>query len=156
MEGRADAAAGWLDRAEAEMPGHPAVAFARGSAFARVWRWEEAAGAFAAATAKAADNAGGWAQLAMALGSLGREPEALAAAQRGLALAPRDADLLRVQALALRGLGAPPAPAGAALRAYDEFRPPDRATDVRIACIASVPLCASERDPIHVHDLIPP
>ena len=153
-QGRTPEAVGWLDRAEREMPGHPAIAYARGAAFARVWRWSEAADAFGAAMAKATSNAPGWGQLAMALGSIGREQEALVAAQRGLALAPRDADLLRVQALALRGLGASPDWADSALEAYDRHRPPDRAADLRIACVGSVPLCASERDPVHVHEMI--
>jgi tetratricopeptide (TPR) repeat protein len=136
------------------MPGHPAIAYARGQAFARVWRWSEAADALAAAMAKASANAPGWGQLAIALGSAGREREALTAAQRGLALAPRDADLLRVQALALRALGGEAGDVERALHAYDRFRPPDRATDLRIACAAASPLCALERDPIHVHDLV--
>ena len=156
LQGRTEAAVGWLDRADREMPGHPAVAFARGQAFARVWRWPEAADAFAAAMAKAPSNAPGWSQLAIALGSAGREAEALTAAQRGLALAPRDADCLRVQALALRSLGADASETDAALRAYDEYRPPDRAADLRIACVGSVPLCARERDPVHIHELVQP
>lgn len=156
LQGRIDAAVGWLDEAEREMPGHPAIAYARGEALARVWRWPEAADAFAAAMAKASANAGGWAQLAMAMGSAGREALALTAAQRGLALAPRNADLLRVQALALRALGAAPGEQEAALRAYDRFRPPDRGADLRIECATSSALCATERDPIHVHELVPP
>jgi hypothetical protein len=156
LQGRTRPAGEWLDRAEREMPGHPAISYARGAAYARVWRWAEAADAFGAAMAKASNNAPGWGQLAMALGSLGREQEALTAAQRGLALMPRDADLLRVQALALRSLAAPPADAEAALHAYDSFRPPDRQADLRIACVGSSPLCALERDPIHVHELVAP
>jgi Cytochrome c554 and c-prime len=153
--GRTAAAVAWLDRAEREMPGHPAIAYARGAAFARVWRWREAADAFTAAMHKAPGNAGGWGQLAMSLGSIEREREALDAARRGLALAPRDADLLRVQALALRGLGAAPDWSDSALHAYDQHRPPDQAADLRIACVGAVPLCASERDPVHVHELVP-
>jgi len=155
LQGRTQAASSWLDRADHEMPGHPAVAYARGAALARVWRWREAADAFGAAMVKAPSNAPGWAQLAMALGSIGSHQDALAAAQRGLALAPRDADLLRVQALALRGLSAPLDLADAALAAYEQHRPPDRATDLRIACVGAVPLCASERDPVHVHEISP-
>ena len=154
-QGRADEAAAWLDRAEALMPGHPAIAHARGAAMARVWRWAEAAEAFGLSTAKAPDNAAGWADLAMALGSLGREQEALAAARRGLALAPRHADCLRVQALALRALGRPDEEAAAALEAYDQHRPPDQAAELRIECARRDPLCALERDPVHVHDLVP-
>ncbi|HUS66999.1 MAG TPA: multiheme c-type cytochrome [Kofleriaceae bacterium] len=154
--GRTPEAMRWLDQAEALMPKHPGIAYARGSAFARVWRWREAAEALSAATGVATDNAGGWADFAMSLGSLGREEEALVASQRGLALSPRDADLLRVQALAVRALGVPPDQAAAALDAYDRHRPPDRGTDLRIECVAVDPLCKLERDPIHVHDMTTP
>jgi hypothetical protein len=154
LQGRTDEAMVWLDRAEALAPKHPAIAYARGSAYARVWRWNQAAEALGAAAPGAPATPGGLAELAIALGSLGREEEALAAAQTGLKVSPRDADLLRVQALALRALGATDPDAAAALDAYDRFRPPDRATDLRIACTARDPLCARERDPIHVHDLV--
>ena len=153
--GRVDAALDWLDRARALVPNNPAVAYARGLALARVWRWREAADAFAIAAPGAPDNPAGWTQLAVALGSLGRDREALAAAQKGLALSPRNADCLRVQSVALHSLGAPDPVSAAALAAYDAHRPPDRATDIRIACAAHDPECARERDPVHVHDLVP-
>ena len=156
LQGRTAEAVAWLDRAEALLPDAAAIPFARGTAFARVWRWREAAEALAIAAPKAPDNPAGWTELAMALGSLGREKEALEAAHHGLAISPRDADCLRVQALALRSLGAADPDASTALDAYDRFRPPDRATDLRIACTAKDPLCARERDPIHVHDLLAP
>ncbi|HEU5056089.1 MAG TPA: multiheme c-type cytochrome [Kofleriaceae bacterium] len=156
LQGRTAEAVEWLDRAQALLPDAPAIAFARGTAFARVWRWREAADALQLAAPSAPDNPTGWAELAMALGSLGLEKDALAAAQHGLALSPRDADCLRVQALAVRALGASDPDAASALDAYDRFRPPDRATDLRIACTAKDPLCARERDPIHVHDLLAP
>ncbi len=156
LQGRTAEAVTWLDRAEALLPDAPAIAFARGTAFARVWRWREAADALQIAAPKAPDNPAGWTELAMALGSLGLEQGALEAAQHALALSPRDADCLRVQALALRSLGASDADMARALDAYDRFRPPDRATDLRIACTAKDPLCARERDPIHLHDLVAP
>jgi hypothetical protein len=156
LQGRTPEAVVWLDRAKALLPDAPAIEFARGTAFARVWRWREAADALQLAAPKAPDNPAGWTELAMALGSLGLEKDALAAAQHGLALSPRDADCLRVQALAVRALGADGPDADRALDAYDQFRPPDRQTDLRIACTAKDPLCARERDPIHVHDLVAP
>ena len=156
LQGRTAEAVAWLDRAQALLPDAPAIDFARGTAFARVWRWREAADALRRAAPKAPDNPAGWTELAMALGSLGLEKEALEAAQHGLALSPRDADCLRVQALAVRALGAEGADAASALDAYDRFRPPDRQTDLRIACTAKDPLCARERDPIHAHDLVAP
>jgi len=158
LQGRTDEAVVWLDRARAQLPDAPppAIEFVRGTAFARVWRWREAAAALQLAAPKAPDNPAGWAELAMALGSLGEEHGALDAAQHGLAISPRDPDCLRVQALALRSLGASDGDSTSALDAYDRFRPPDRATDLRIACTASDPLCARERDPIHLHELLAP
>ena len=156
LQGRTAEAVVWLDRAKALLPDAPAIEFARGTAFARVWRWREAADALQLAAPRAPDNPAGWTELAMALGSLGLEKDALAAAQHGLALSPRDADCLRVQALAVRALGADGPDADRALDAYDRFRPPDRQTDLRIACTAKDPLCARERDPIHIHDLLAP
>ena len=156
LQGRTEEAVAWLDRAQAVLPDAPAIPFARGTAFARVWRWREAADALQLAAPKAPDNPAGWTELAMALGSLGLEEGALEAAQHALAISPRDPDCLRVQALALRALGASDADAATALDAYDRFRPPDRGTDLRIACTAKDPLCARERDPIHPHDLLAP
>ena len=155
IEGRADDAGRLFDRADALAPGHPAIAYARGEALARVWRWKEASTAFAAASAKAGDNATGWAKLAMALGSQGREREALDAAQLGLALAPRHADLLRVQALALASLGVPDNDAALALEAYDRHRSPDRGAQLRFVCANRDRMCELERDPVHAHDLVP-
>jgi len=156
LQGRTAEAVAWLDKAQALVPDAPAIAYARGTAYARVWRWREAADALGFAAPHAPDNPSGWSELAMALGSLGLEKGALEAAQNGLRLSPRDSDCLRVQALALRSLGAEGPDSDAALDAYDRFRPPDRATDLRIACTAKDPLCARERDPIHVHDLVAP
>jgi tetratricopeptide (TPR) repeat protein len=156
LQGRTDEAIVRLDRARALLPDAPAISFAAGTAFARVWRWREAADALQLAAPRAPDNPAGWTELAMALGSLGLEEGALEAAQHALAISPRDPDCLRVQALALRALGASDADAATALDAYDRFRPPDRGTDLRIACTAKDPLCARERDPIHVHDLRAP
>ena len=74
-------------------------------------------------------NADGWRAYAVALGSISRDADALVAAQAGLALAPRQPDLLRVQALALRALGS--AEAEAALDSHDRHRDPDIANELR-------------------------
>jgi hypothetical protein len=91
--------------------------------------------------------------LAPALGSTGDNAGALAAAATGLELVPRDADLLRSQAVALAGLGR--SEAGAALAAYDRFRSPDSAAELRIRCAAASPRCAREREQGHTHALHP-
>ena len=156
LQGRADRAVAYLARADALVPGHPAIASARGAALARVWRWPAAADALSAAAAAAPANTAGWSEAAVALGSAGRDREALEAARRGLALSPRDADLLRVQALSLRALGAEAPEVDAALDAYERHRAPDRAGELRIACAARDAMCALEREPVHVHELVAP
>lgn len=153
-QGRTAEALALLDRAEALIGPHPALERARGGALALVWRWGEAVAALEKAMAAAPRNLGGWRALAIAAGSLGDHRRALEASARGLALQPRDADLLRVQALALEALGAGADLAGRAMSAYARHRRPDRATDIRIACAQNVAGCARERDPVHVHDLV--
>ena len=153
-QGRTQEALDYAAAAERDVPGSPQLARIRADALMRVWRWEEAVAPLQQATAKAPLNLDAWSALAMTLGSLGRDREALDAARRGLALAPRDPDCLRVQALALRALGSPDA--DRALAAYDAFRPPDFVAHIRLACVAGNPECARERTPVHVHELAAP
>jgi hypothetical protein len=152
-QGRTSEAMEWLDRAERLVPGHAAISASRGSALTRVWRWREAVAPLAAAVAKAATNRQAHGALAMALGSVGSHREALAAAQAGLAVNPRDEALLRVQALSLAALGAPDA--ASALDAYVGYRTPDVISDLRFACALRDPLCAHEQVPVHEHLLQP-
>lgn len=149
-EGRTAEALRRIDEAAALAPGHSALASLRGEALALVWRWPEAVPALDEAARAAARDDAAWARLAMALGSRGGDPRAsLAAAVSGLALQPRDPDLLRVEALALGALGDPSA--AGVLAAYDAFRPADAVPRVRAACSAHTPGCALERNPVHVH-----
>lgn len=156
-QGRTGEALAWLDRAAALMPDHAAIQASRGAALARVWRWHDAVAPLRAAAARAPLNRRAQALLAMALGSVGEDArihaQALEAAQRGLALNPRDEALLRAQSLALAALGAPDA--DAALAAYDRFRAPDRIMNIRFACAARDAACAREREPVHEHALTP-
>lgn len=153
LQGRTDEALEWLDQAEELAPGVPALASIRGAALAQVWRWQEAEEPLRRAAQAVPKNAGAWADLAIALGSLGKDREALEAARHGLVLEPRNTALLRVQALAIRALDGPKRELS--LDAYDRFRPPDRALDIRFACAAKYPWCAREREPVHVHHLVP-
>jgi hypothetical protein len=89
----------------------------------------------------------------VALGSAGEPEAALDATARGLLLQPRDADMLRVQALALEALGAGEAETERAKSAFAAFRPPDDAPQVRAGCSKTVPGCALERIPVHVHGM---
>lgn len=113
-------------------------------ALARVWRWEEAVAPAKACTERAPGNSAAWMIYARVLGSTGDNAGALAAATKGLELAPRDPDLLRSQATALAALGRPEA--AAALAAYDRFRSPDNSAELRIACAADSKRCARDRE----------
>jgi tetratricopeptide (TPR) repeat protein len=118
-------------------------------ALSRVWQWQAAVGPARACTERAPGNSGAWIALARALGSIGDNPGALAAATRGLELAPRDPDLLRSQALALAALHR--SEADAALAAYDRFRSPDNSAELRIHCASDSSRCAREREQAHTH-----
>jgi tetratricopeptide (TPR) repeat protein len=153
-EGRCDEALRQADRAEALSKGHPAIAYVRGDALAQVWRWAEAAGPLAEAAEAAPGDDSAWMRLAVGLGSRGGDDRgALAAAARGLRLQPRDADMLRVEALALGALGDADA-ARRAEKGYEEVRQADGVPRVRAKCSAKVPGCALERTGVHVHRMV--
>jgi tetratricopeptide (TPR) repeat protein len=153
-EGRTDEALGRLDEAESLTPEHPAIAHARGVALASVWRWTEAVDPLArAAFASPLDDVL-WSRLAIAYGSADDPGGALAASSHGLELSPRDADLLRVQALALERLGAKPDLVARARDAFQRWRPPDDAPAIKNACARKLPWCAAEKLPVHVHSMV--
>ena len=155
-QGRADEALAHLDAAAARgaLP-EAAVECLRAEAQASVWRWPQAAEAAALCARSAPGDVQAWRQLALALGSGGRAEGALAAATSGLRLSPLEPNLLRVQALVLRTLGASPALVDAADAEFLERRPPDDAPRARAACSAQVPGCAAERNPVPVRVLAP-
>jgi hypothetical protein len=150
-EGRTDEALQWLDEADSLAPGHPAIPHARGAALGNVWRWKEAAPPLREAALAAPLDDTLWAHLAVAYGSADQPREALDAAAHGLQLTPRDADMLRVQALALERLGAPPEDLARARDAFARWRPPDDAPAVKNGCSRQLAWCALERLPVHVH-----
>jgi tetratricopeptide (TPR) repeat protein len=154
-QGRTEDALALLDEARKLLPADkqpPVLDFAAADALSRVWRWEEAEGFAERATEKAPLNTLAWVMLARARGSLHDDRGALEAARRGLAISPRDPDLLRSQAAALRGLD--PTLADLALAAYDRFRAPDGNSALRMACAASSARCAREREAGHAHEMI--
>jgi len=155
-QGRADDALALVAEARPLLPSPgPAVLDAIATdALGRVWRWQDAIAPARACADRAPANAGAWIALARALGSAGDDRAALAAATRGLELAPRDPDLLRSQAAALAALHRPEAPA--ALAAYDRFRSPDAAGELRMQCAAGSARCAREREQVHTHELHAP
>ncbi len=135
-------------------PEPPVLSFIAADALARVWHWPEAVAPARAFTEAAPLNTMAWVMYSRVLGSVGDNAGALDAAVRGLTIAPRDPDLLRSQAVALAGLGRPEAQA--ALAAFERFRTPDAAADVRIACARTNPVCARERELGHSHELRTP
>ena len=154
-EGRVDEAIAAVESARAAL-GHGAPALDRieGDAYAAVWEWPRAREAYARVARASPQDAGAFADLARALGSSGEEAASLAAARGGLALSPRDPALLRSQALALRRLGAPDA--AAAEDAYLANRVPDERPARLARCVASVPGCSRDRDPVPRYRLSPP
>ncbi|MCC7539276.1 MAG: hypothetical protein IT379_23840, partial [Deltaproteobacteria bacterium] len=150
-QGRVDEAIAWTDRAERLAPGHPALARLRGQTYASVWRWREAADALERAAIASPVDEGAWRELAIARGSHGDDAEALRAAWVGLHLAPRDEALLLNQSLALERLDRPGA--DRAREAYLDCRRPDDLPRLRNLCNRTVPGCARERVPVHVHEL---
>ena len=149
-EGRTEDALRRADRAEALLPGHPAIPALRGEALSLVWRWAEAVPPLEQAAKAAPGDDGAWMRLSIALGSRGGDARAtLGAALAGLKLQPRDPDLLRVEALALGALR--DHRAAAAEAAYDAFRPADAIPGLKARCGTNVPGCALERNPVHAH-----
>ena len=129
-EGRTGEALRQIDLASSLLPGHPALASLRGEALSLVWRWADAVPPLDEAARAAPRDDAAWSRLAVALGSRGGDDRAaLSAAATGLAIQPRDPDLLRVEALALGAQGDPSAPS--AMAAYDAFRPRTRSRACR-------------------------
>ena len=147
--GQADDALALVAEARTLLPSPgPAVLDAIATdALARVWRWAEAVAPAKACTERAPGNSQAWMMYARVLGSVGDNRGALAAATKGLELAPRDPDLLRSQATALAALGRPEAKA--ALDAYERFRSPDNSAELRIQCAADNVRCARDREQGH-------
>lgn len=153
-QGRTDEALALFDKVEALVPGHPAVARARGDALAAVWRWELAAKAYRAATEGAPNDSRAWRGLAQALGSLDRRPESLAAAQAGLLLEPRDPHLLRSQSLAYARLAPGSSEAAAAREAWLTHRRDELAPSLRGKCKDPTSDCQRERIPIFARAMV--
>lgn len=156
-EGSLEGTFALADRAEAFVPGHPALARLRAQVKLAHWQWDEAA-EWLARSVKASPQVGGAitddsliAEWTVALGGAGRSAAALSAAGMALGIQPRDPDCLRVQAMSLRSLQAPVDLLGPAEEAYLHTRTPDDAPKVRGKCSANVPGCARERNPVHVH-----
>ena len=133
------------------MPPPIAMQRVRAEVLASTWRLAEAGPLFLDVASRSPRDDTAWATAAVTFGGAGEAHAALDAARRGLAVQPRDGDLLRVQALALAGLHADARTLEATEAAFLERRTPDAAPSIRGKCSATIPGCANERVPVHVH-----
>jgi predicted Zn-dependent protease len=150
-EGLTDDAMDHLDEADALAPGEPSIERARGQALAEIWQWQGAVGPLRAASLRTPLDDALFSQLAVALASANDPAGALDAATHGLALSPRDADMLRVQAMSLDALGSASSDIGAARAAFAQWRPADDVPALKNRCSKRFDWCAQERIPLHVY-----
>jgi tetratricopeptide (TPR) repeat protein len=155
-ESRTEESLSLLNRAAALAPNEPSIDAHRGHAFAEVWRWADSIEPLRRAANAAPRDDSAWSMLAVALSSRGgADAESLEAARRTLELSPRDPDGLRVVWLSLGSLNARPEEVNRARDAYEAFRLPDDVPSIKGRCSKTVPGCALERNPVHVHVLQP-
>lgn len=153
--GQTERALQLLDKARAQLGDRPSLWKTRGDIYAQVWRWPNAAEAYRRAALVAKDDVTVWQALAVAEASAGRYSEALEAAQAGIRLFPRDADCLRVQALSLAQLGAPPEVREQSLAAALEWRVPDEGPSSKAKCSKRIAGCAERRNPVPKYQAVP-
>ena len=154
MQGRPDEAAQFTRRAESLIGPHPVLDRVRGDAYARTWRWKQAAEAYRLVAEASPLDSRAWRDLARAYGSLSDDQNALAAANAGLRLAPRDEGLLRSRALVLQSLGRPDA--ARAKERWMAHRAPDTQPQLLAACEEEHQRCRRDRQPIPHYTLLPP
>ncbi len=154
MQARPDEAEAFVSRAQALIGPSPVLDRVLGDAYARVWRWRDAAEAYRRVTESSPLDSGAWRNLARAYGSLSNDLNALAAAEAGLRLAPRDESLLRSRALALESLGRPDAEQ--ARHRWLAHRTPDAQPQLLASCEQEHQRCRRDRQPIPHYTLLPP
>lgn len=148
-QGRVDETFAIAARADALIGVTPAMQRARAEVLASTWRLTEAAPLFLDVAKRAPKDDSAWVAAAVTFGSAGEPANALESARSGLALQPRDGDLLRVQSLAIPG-------SLPAQEAFLDRRTPDDAPGIRGKCSAKVKGCANERVPAHSHAMRQP
>lgn len=152
-QGRLEEALALARCAEALIGSHPVLDRVRGDAYARVWQWRRAAHAYQRVTEASPLDWRAWRDLARAYGSLSDDARALAAAEAGLRLAPRDEALLRSRALALEGMGSPEAER--AKQRWLAHRTPDDQPALLATCEKTHRRCRRDRQPIPHYTLTP-
>ena len=154
MQGRPNETVAFTRRAEALIGANPVLDRVRGDAYARVWRWKQAAEAYQRVAEASPLDWRAWRDLARAYGSLSNDLNALSAANAGLRLSPRDESLLRSRALALESLGRPEA--AHAKEKWLAHRAPDAQPQLLTACEKEHDRCRRDRQPIPHYTLLPP
>ncbi len=117
----------------------------------KLTKYEAAVAPAQACTKSVPQNVAAWQVYARVLVAVGRFDDALAAAVKGLALNPRDPNLLASQATALAGLKDPEAPA--AQDAFTRFKFHDEAAGLRIRCIKGSERCRRDRNQVATIEL---
>lgn len=146
-----DAMDRWAE-AEALVGEHPAIHFARGNAYQRVFRNDEATEWYEKAAAMVDDDRV-WRQLAVSAAVDGKPEVSYRAAQAGLRHEQRDPHLLRNQMLAARKLDVSEEWKEAAKTAFGAYKRDEDAPNVRDRCSSSNPLCREEREPMRVVEM---
>jgi tetratricopeptide (TPR) repeat protein len=154
MQGRPDEADDFLLGAESLIGPSPVLDRVRGDAYARVWRWRDAAAAYQRVAEASPLDSSAWTNLARAYGSLSDDLNALAAANVGLRISPRNESLLRSRALALESLGRPDAED--AKNRWLSHRAPDAQSQLLATCEQEHQRCRRDRQPIPHYTLSPP
>jgi hypothetical protein len=154
IQGRPIEAVAFTQRAEALIGPNPVLDRVRGNAYARVWRWKQAAEAYQRVAEASPLDWHAWRSLAGAYGSLSDNQNALSAANAGLRLSPRDESLLRSRALALEGLRRPEA--ARAKERWLAHRTPDAQPQLLGACEKEHQRCRRDRQPIPHYTILPP
>lgn len=131
---------------------HPAIHFARGNAYQRVFRNDQATEWYEKA-AKLVDDERVWRQLAVSAGTAGKPRVSYEAALAGLKHEQRDPHMLRNQMLALRKLEVDEAWVKQAEEAFSVYKRDEDAPNVRDRCSAENPFCREEREPMRIVDM---
>jgi tetratricopeptide (TPR) repeat protein len=153
-QGRPNEAVAFTRRAEALIGANPVLDRVRGDAYARAWRWKQAAEAYRRVVDASPVDWHAWRKLARAYGSLSDDQNALSAADTGLRFAPHDEGLLRSRALALGSLGRPDA--ALAKERWLAHRAPDAQPQLLNVCEKEHQRCRRDRQPIPHYTLLPP
>lgn len=153
-QGRSNEAIALARRAQSFIGPSPVLDRVRGDAYARAWRWTEAAESYRRVAEASPLDSRAWRDLARAYGSLSDDRRALVAAEAGLRLAPQDEGLLRSRALALEGIGHPEA--SSAKEEWLAHRAPDAQPRRLATCERKHQRCRRDRQPIPRYTLSRP